>query len=344
MAKFRVLIAGAGGAGKTVAKCMAEDGRAEPVAFFEPVAGQLEKVAKEFPEALSGADYPELLAKAEPDVVVVAGPDHLHAEQAILALERGCHVLIEKPMATTVADTHKLLEAEAKSGKQIMVDFTMRYSHPWSTMARAAREGQVGPVFFLQGNYIHDMWDYYTPKGAYYTPWRVDKKNPQNILCGGGCHALDLMLWVMQDVPVVEVFGQSNQLSQSDFPGHDCFLVSLQFDNGVIGKVFATSGCNGAPFGSFLEVYGPDGTLSEGKLLRRGQDDVELEDPSGLESAGGHGWPGAVDDFLSTLEGKIENPIPSVMGARNAAICEAAIISGRGGGAGPRGQAVEWFK
>lgn len=339
MTKLRVMVTGAGNAGQTIARCLAEDGRAEPVAFCDPVAGQRKQVTELYPQALVGDDYHDLLTASAPDVVVVAGPDHLHATQAIEALEHGCHVLIEKPFATTVPDARRLLEAEAAASRHVMVDFTCRYTHPWSTMAQAARSGQVGPIFFLEGNYIHDMWDWYDPAGQRYCAWRVNPDHPQDILLGGGCHALDLMLWIMQDVPVDEVFCYRNHLSGSALPKDDCYLVALHFQNGTIGKLYVTSGCNGAEFGRFLEVYGADGTLREGGLLRRGHDPLLLEDAGRLGSAGGHGWPGAVADFLEVVTRDVPNPIPSVMGARNVAICEAAFRSAQENAPCP----VEWF-
>ena len=64
----------------------------------------------------------------------------------------------------------------------------MRYLHPWGAMAQMAKAGQIGQLFFIQGDYIHDMWSHYAPQGKHHTPWRIDKQNPQNILLGGGCH------------------------------------------------------------------------------------------------------------------------------------------------------------
>ena len=307
--------------------------------FCDPAAEQRERARALYPEAIIAEDCHEVLDRCEPDVVVVAGPDHLHAEHAILALDHGCDVLIEKPMATTVADARRVLDGEARAGKHVMIDFTMRYTHPWGTMARAARAGEVGPIFFLEGNYIHDMWHHYHPEGKHYTAWRVDPEHPQDILLGGGCHGLDLMLWTMQDVPVREVSAYSNHLSGSALPSDDCYLVALHFVNGTIGKLYVTSGCNGAEFGRFLEVCGADGTLSEGRLLRRDREPVALEEPSQQGNAGGHGWPGAITDFLNVLTEGMPNPLPSVMGARNVAVCEAAILSARHGA--PR--LVEWF-
>lgn len=337
---YRVLVCGAGGAGRQVAQCMAADGRAQPVAFCDPVPGQLQKATVQFAGAEVAADYSSLLAATAPDIVVIAGPDHLHAAQAVAALESGCHVLIEKPMATSVADVHRLRAAEAASGKHLTVDFTMRYVHPWGTMARAARAGRVGRVFFLQGNYIHDMWSHYDARGSSHTPWRIDPDHPQEILLGGGCHAIDLMLQVTGDLPVVETFCYANRLSDSALPSDDCLLVSLRYADGTIGKVFVTSGCNGAPFGRFLEVFGTEGTLVDGHLYRRDADPIQLDDEGGHVQAGGHGWPGAVGSFLDALDGKTANPMPSLHGARNVALCQAALRSVQSG----RPEAVEWFE
>lgn len=338
MSQLKVMVIGAGNAGATIARVMQQDGRAVPVGFCDPAAHKREAMAALYPQAVVGEACREVLERCAPDVVVVAGPDHLHADHAILALEHGCHVLIEKPMATTVADVRRVLAAEAQSGRQVMVDFTMRYTHPWGTMARAARDGEVGPIFFLEGNYIHDMWDHYHPQGRHYTPWRVDQEHPQNILLGGGCHGLDLMLWAMQDVPVREVSAYANRRSGCPLPADDCYLAMLHFADGTIGKLYVTSGCNGAEFGRFLEVYGAAGTLREGKLFRRDEEPVELAD-TGPGSAGGHGWPGAIGDFLDVLTEGRPNPVPTTMGARNVTVCAAAIQSAREGGPVP----VEWF-
>jgi hypothetical protein len=116
MALFRMLICGSGRAGLEVGRLASADGRGEVVGLFDPHPGQLKLAREEFPHAVAGCDYPALLAKLNPAVVVVAGPDHLHAGQAIAALQHGCHV---------------------------MADHTMRYVYPWREAARLAiRTGQ----------------------------------------------------------------------------------------------------------------------------------------------------------------------------------------------------------
>jgi len=342
MSKFDILICGAGGAGIHCGKVARTDGRGRVVALFEPVASQLEKAQAEFPDALVGDDYEKLLDQAKPDAVIVAGPDHLHADQTIAALNHGCHVLVEKPLATTVADAQRVLEAEKRTGLHVMSDHTMRYVHPWKEMVQAAKAGGVGEIFFVQGDYIHDMTDYYLAQGKYSTPWRVDQQNPQNILLGGGIHPIDLMLWAV-DSPVDEVYMYSNKKCVPEFPSDDGYILIMRFANNVMGKCFVTSGCSGPRWGEewerMFEGFGTNGTLSRGRLHRRDKEPVEMEDTSSANLIGGHGWGGSVPDFLSLLEGKIENPITARAGARNVSICVAGMESVRTG----RPQRPEWF-
>lgn len=344
MKQYKFLISGCGSAGRHAAQVAVGAGRGQIVGLCDPQAEQLAKLQTLYPTARLGDDYRALLHTTRPDVVVVAGPDHLHADQTVLALEQGCHVLVEKPLATTVADAQRILNAQAKTGLQVMADHTMRYMHPWGAMAQMAKAGQIGKLFFIQGDYIHDMWSHYSPQGKHHTPWRIDKQNPQNILLGGGCHPLDLILWTV-DAPVSEVYAYSNKFCVPDFPSDDCYILMLQFENGILGKVFVTSGCSGhqgmggGMGGGLLAVYGTEGTLWQGKLFRRDDEPVTLAEPAADNVVGGHGWGRSVVDFLDCLDGKIENPIPARNGARVVAVCEAAFQAIQSG----RPQRPAWF-
>ena len=315
MSKYRFLISGGGSAGRSVAQVAAANGRAEIVAVVDPQQTQLARMKESYPHTATGSDYAQLLRATQPDVVVVAGPDHLHADQTVMALEQGCHALVEKPLATSVADCQRILDAEAHSGAHIMTDQTMRYMHPWHEMAQIAKAGGIGDIFFVQGDYIHDMWSQYSPEGKHHTPWRIDKQNPQNILLGGGCHPLDLILWTVES-PVTEVYAYSNKLSIPVFPADDCYIVILQFESGAVGKVYVTSGCSGHGMGQgmgggFLAVYGTEGTLWKGKLYRRDEEPADIEEPA-TDAGGRRSWLGALRRrFSGPARRQDQQPDPS---------------------------------
>ncbi|NKB72121.1 MAG: hypothetical protein GKR89_34010 [Candidatus Latescibacteria bacterium] len=325
MPPTKLLLSGSGSAGQAVARCAVRHDRAAIVGLCDPRSENLQAGAQLYPQAQTSAEYVELLDQVQPDAVVVAGPDHLHAEQALAALERGCHVLVEKPLATTVEDAQRIVAAQEGTGLHVMADHTMRYLHPWRAMALAAQQGDIGEVFFVQGDYIHDMWHHYDPAGRNHTPWRIDGQFPQNILLGGGCHPIDLMLWSVGQ-PVDEVFGYASKKSIPQFPDPDCYILVLRFANGVLGKVYVTSGCSGHGMGGgFLAAYGTDGSLWQGNLHRRDQETIELPEPPISAAESGHGWAGSVTDFLDLLEGRIDNPIPARHGARTVALCVAGL-------------------
>ena len=326
MKPFTFLISGCGSAGRSVAHVATQDGRGRIAGLVDPQPHQLAQQRELYPDASLGDDFAALIKETCPDVAVIAGPDHLHAEQTLVALECGSHVLVEKPLATTVEDARRVVAAAEASDLVVMTDHTMRYMHPWGSMSKAAQEGQVGEIFFIQGDYIHDMWSYYSQHGGTHTPWRADQEHPQNILLGGGCHPIDLILWTI-DSPVVEVFAYANKMTVPEFPSDDCYILSLKFASGALGKVLVTSGCAGHGMGGgMLAVYGAEGSLWQGKLYRRSEEPVELADQQG-EIVGGHGWAGAVVDFLDVLEGKKPNPIPARFGAKTVAVCDAAFRS-----------------
>jgi len=335
---YSFLLSGCGGAGKYVAQVAEQSGRARVTALFDPSGEQLEAARARYPDAVTGDDLGSLIVDTRPDIVAVAGPDHLHAGQTVLALEHGAHALVEKPLATTMADARRVMDTADRTGLTVMTDHTVRYMYPWREMSSAARSGEIGDIFFVQGDYIHDMWSIYQPGEGRHTPWRIDRQHPQNILLGGGCHPIDSILSTV-DSPVIEVFAYSSKMSVPEFPADDCYIVMLKFENGVLGKVFVSSGCSGHGMGGgMLAIYGTEGTLWNGKLYRRGKEPVTLPNVSDEAAVGGHGWGRSVLDFLDTLDGRIENPIPARMGARVVAVCEAGLDSVRTG----RPQKPEW--
>ena len=84
-----------------------------------------------YPDAKVHLDWHELLADAAIDAVDIVVPNHLHAEIAIAALEAGKNVLLEKPMAATIADCDRLVEAVRRTGRVLSVGHEFRVSTQW---------------------------------------------------------------------------------------------------------------------------------------------------------------------------------------------------------------------
>jgi predicted dehydrogenase len=137
-------------------------------------------------------DWAALAADPEVDAVVVATPNALHAPQAIACLERGKHVLVEKPMATTVAECDAMITAAAATGVSLMVAHCWRFHPDVQAMRGRIAAGELGEVVKTRGYGVHAGWG---PSG-----WFTDEK-----LAGGGAlpdmgvHAIDTARYLLGD-------------------------------------------------------------------------------------------------------------------------------------------------
>jgi predicted dehydrogenase len=137
-------------------------------------------------------DWRSLRGRDDLDAVVVATPNALHAEQSVAFLEAGKHVLVEKPMAVTVAECDAMIEAAARGDASLMVAHCWRFRDEVIAMRDQIAAGDFGEVVKTRGYGVHEAWG---PKG-----WFIDRG-----LAGGGAlvdmgvHAIDTARFVLGD-------------------------------------------------------------------------------------------------------------------------------------------------
>jgi predicted dehydrogenase len=113
------------------------------------------KLADAFPGVRIGAEIDELLADPGLDAVVLATPVPTHAELAARVLEAGKHCFVEKPLATTVADAQRAVDAAAKAGRILMVGHLLEY-HPAVTHLKELLDaGELGSLYYVYGNRVN---------------------------------------------------------------------------------------------------------------------------------------------------------------------------------------------
>lgn len=103
-----------------------------------------ERFEQQFPGATAYATVEELCALSDLDAVWVSSPNRFHAEHAILALNHGKHVVVEKPMAISLDEAERMVEAAERNGVQFLAGHTMSYSLPVRAMRRIIRSGRLG--------------------------------------------------------------------------------------------------------------------------------------------------------------------------------------------------------
>jgi len=163
-------------------------------AFFDIDKERALKGLNEF--GASGAKVYEnchdLLA-AKLDVVHVCTPNNSHAGIAIEALEAGCHVMCEKPMATTAVDARRMVAAARKAGKKLTIGYQSRYRPDAQYMKMLIEQGELGDIYYAKALALRrrgvPTWGVFLDKG-------IQGGGPMIDI---GTHALDLTLWLMNN-------------------------------------------------------------------------------------------------------------------------------------------------
>lgn len=148
-----------------------------------------------------------MLRDCQPDVLLVAGPDHTHCEHIIAGLIHGIDVIVEKPMVLNAAEVSRVLTAERDSSGTVKVAHNLRYQAVFRKLKQLIREGRAGRITNIEFTYNLD-----TRHGAsYFRRW-----NRRRALSGGlsvhkSVHHIDLINWLIDDVPEsVFAFGALN--------------------------------------------------------------------------------------------------------------------------------------
>ncbi len=197
-------------------------------------------------------DYRELLAQPDIDAVIIVTPDQLHKEMAVAALEAGKHVLCEKPLALTREDCKAIAEAVKKSDKKFMVGQICRYTPGFKAAKEIIDRGEIGELMFVESEYAHDYEKILRPGVWRYDPLR-------NGVVGGGCHAVDLLRWIVGSDPE-EVKAYSTKKIFKDLPYDDTHIAIMKFPNNIISKVFISVSCK-RDYTMRSVFYGTKGTI-----------------------------------------------------------------------------------
>ena len=228
MKRTRVGLIGFGAWGRQHALSIAGLPELELKAIACSTDASAEAAAEAYPSAFVSRDWREVVTRGDLDVIDVATPNYLHADVAIAALDAGKDVLLEKPMATTIADCDRLLAAEARSGRLVSVGHELRQSAQWGKIKALIDDNQIGDPLYVNINLFRNFYR----SGA--SGWRYDRSRVGSWLLEEAVHYFDLALWYCErhgDPVSVRAFG--NQRPGRDAGMYDNVSVFLQFAGGA---------------------------------------------------------------------------------------------------------------
>ena len=184
--KIRFAVIGCGHIGKRHAEMITRDEGAELVALCD--IRPKEELGIEAYAVPFARDIDELFRLGlDIDVVNICTPNGLHAEMAIQAIESGHHVVIEKPMALTLADAEKVVYISLRFRKQVFCVMQNRYSPPSVWIKEMVESGKLGQIYMVQLNCYWNRDERYYKPGMATLPWMVVPYSPNSPISSTLC-------------------------------------------------------------------------------------------------------------------------------------------------------------
>jgi predicted dehydrogenase len=319
---IRIGFIGCGGVSNGHANQIAKIPEAKIVALTDPNAETVKKFQErhaETKECPVFTDYQKMLSKVELDAVEIHSPHTLHFEQIMAALDKGLHVLTEKPMVCAVEHAKEVVTKAEQTGKAVLVSYQRHYQSEFRYVKEVIASGRLGTIQFISALQCQNWLE-----GVRGT-WRQDPA-----LSGGGqlndsgSHLLDILLWTT-GLGVSEVAAFIDNLGvQVDINS----ALSFRFDNGAQGNISVVG--NAPMWWEDITIWGSEGMLiyRNGKLTHKQRDVEPFEPTEDLLPRGSN----PDRNFINAILGREEVKSPPVCGLRVIELTEAAWQSAANGG------------
>lgn len=247
----RLALVGAGRIARVHAQALTRVTGGRLVACTDPVTEVAADLARDF-GLRTCPDLESLLADDGVDAVLLATPNALHADQAIAALAAGKHVFCQKPIALTLKDADRVVEAAAASDRVVQLGFMLRFTPPLPALHRRVSEGELGTPIAAQAAVFG--WE---PSAD----WFYDPEHGGGVILDTLVHFADLVLWLFG--PAVRVHTEGGAFVLEGARRHrspDNAVVTVRHRNGAMSSLYVSWT---AGHGNFtIDVHGSDGSAS----------------------------------------------------------------------------------
>lgn len=268
-------------------------------------------------------DYKELIMSEKPELVSIATESGNHAEIALYCIDAGVHVIIEKPMAMSIDDANKIIEASEKKNVKVSACHQNRFNVAIQELRKAIEAGRFGK---LSHGSIHVRWN---RNHGYYdqASWRGTWAQDGGALMNQCIHGIDLLRWMMGD-EVEEVYGATRQQFHDYLEAEDIGMAVVKFKNGAIGTIEGTTNVYPQNLEETLYIFGEKGTVKIGGKSTNNIDVWDFADETeednknkGLEEATsnvyGNGHTSLFADMMDAIKNDRKPYVDAVAG-RNA--------------------------
>ena len=165
------------------------------VAVVDPLEERLDE-ARSASECRGYLAYEDLWKRERPDVVAIATPTRLHERMTLRALREGCHVIMEKPMTTSLRSADRMIAEAEKQGRRIFVYQPHRLTPETQTAKAILSSGVLGPVYLIRRT---------ASRFTRRNDWQSLRKNAGGMLNNYGAHYLDQVRYLSDGTPLTDV-------------------------------------------------------------------------------------------------------------------------------------------
>ena len=225
-------------------------------------------------------DYIQMLDEVKPTLVSIATESGIHAQIALDCIDRGIHVIIEKPMAMSMADADKIIRHSEAKGVKVSACHQNRFNIAVQKMRQALEAGRFGR---LSHGSIHVRWN---RDHSYYdqASWRGTWAQDGGCLMNQCIHGIDLLRWMFGD-EVEEVFGTTRQQFHDYLEAEDVGMAVVKFKNGAIATIEGTTNVYPKNLEETLYIFGETGTVKIGGTSSNNIDVWDFADETEADAA-----------------------------------------------------------
>jgi predicted dehydrogenase len=311
--KVRIGMIGCGGIANGHVKRLMEIPEAEIVALNDTSEASIARMHEKNPETKGLPvydDYAKMLAEVELDAVEIATPHTLHFQQAMDSMDRGCHILLEKPMVCSVDHAKKLIAHAKEKGIIVGLSYQRHFAPQYRYIKKVIESGELGKVTFVSALQCQG-WK----KGTAGSWRQIPELSGGGQLNDSGSHLLDMVLWTT-GLAVDEAYGF---IDNCGTPVDINSALSLKFKNGAQGSVTVVGDSVCGWYEDFT-IWGEKGVL----FYRNGQlthcnSEGAMKTPENMPEAGNPD-----KNFIDAILGRAEIGAPPICGLRVIELTEAA--------------------
>jgi len=225
--KLRVGVIGVGLQGRSHLACYAALPQVEIAAVADVDGDRAREVAEKFAIARWYASCEEMLEDAPLDAISVATPDDAHRDPCLAAAAHGKHILVEKPLATTVADGEAIVDAAREAGVRLMVNFSNRWQLPMILAREAIERGEMGDPVYAYARLSNTL----SVPTEMLRGWSARTRLPFWLMS----HTVDRVRWLFgREAVRVYAASRSGVLESLGFATPDAYVATVEFEGGAL--------------------------------------------------------------------------------------------------------------